>query len=306
VKLNLSRAIFLGENLFNPDEFAGVNEIINGKENGGFYDKVHFANIVRAMGYRAPRQVVILKDFVPSTIEQAVDFAFTWNGEGQEPSVVPDEFFCKPCDGIAGRGIKEIEGREALVDFLRNIDRPYIVQEYLPPEQDMRYFLQKTASGKAMRGCYEKMKPEIIGDGVGTVRALIARDESIPVNAKRRFLRALKGVDGGDLVPLNGQKAVPAETKNTPQGVYGVMVEGDELREIDEFMTQFISDLEERAGGNLSRICFDFGIMSGDGDLKDRVVFYEFQMPFGYSGYKDCLSGTRERVLVAMNMIDSV
>ena len=67
------------------------------------------------------------------------------------------------------------------------------------------------------------------------------------------------------------------------------MVKGEELKAVDKVMLQLIDDLKERVGLELSTYCFDIGVLrddiTPDSVSKKDYVFYEYQIPFGLTGY---------------------
>jgi hypothetical protein len=80
---------------------------------------------------------------------------------------------------------------------------------------------------------------------------------------------------------------------NIPSGGYEKYFDEKIIPNVDRFFEQFIKDIQSKHSLNLLLLSFDFGVidssvLEGEYDfekMKQNVVFFESQMPFGFEGY---------------------
>lgn len=257
--------------------------------------KLPFGELVHELGYLAPRSVYI----------QAASSA-AWI-EHQTQSALPDQtsFFAKPVDGVLGRGTGHFDSLRAVAEAVEDRSEAYLIQSDETPQEDWRYVLQRDAknSDQAWRIAYKKIRPNVVGDGSSTIEELVREATDIPEDKKSKIIQKIG--DRASRVPAEGQLTEVAESGNISNGAYGQLPNDEELRKIDSFMQHFVADLEPRIGTKLNVMCFDPGvkdktIFKGDYDfekMKETVVFYEFQIPFGITGYLDELYSRDGRTL---------
>lgn len=209
----------------------------------------------------------------------------------------PDQpLLLKPAYGFQGWGIRQVPDRSAVMPLLseRNETRSYLVQEYLPAAREFRYVLHR-AGNQVYRICYEKRVPVVFPDGMERLESLIRHDPHIPEHAKIALLKK-HAKHLLDIPPANPEGLRLAFTGNISQGAYGVLPNEEELGKLDEFMVQFIQDLETHLGISLIAMCFDIGLLRDDFEnLRENTVFYEYNEPalMGLDGYFSSLGLSR-------------
>lgn len=251
--------------------------------------KQRFSELVHQMGYQTP---------VSMEVNPGTDFGQIL-GRVEQLDTTRAQRFCKPVGGTQGKGIYIADSPETAVNFVRTADAPYLIQSYLRPEEDIRYILHRDpyqfqiGELPRWRIAYKKVRPSVTGDGQQTIRELVSRSTGIPESAKKKYKHARRGNPVLKKVPKKGEHIELIQSGNISQGAYGKLVEGQELNNLDRFMMQFLRDLEEKIGGKLGTLCFDIGITNPQAllepydfeSMKESVVFYEFQVPFGFTGY---------------------
>lgn len=248
-------------------------------------NKLPFGDIVAELGYQAPRSILIAKGTSAGEIEAAAK------------SSLSDQvsYFAKPVDGYQGIGASQFDDLNKLAETIEQSPEDYLVQSDETPEEDWRYILHRDIDNpdRVWRIAYKKVRPIVIGDGSSTLAQLVQSSSEIPEDRKSRIIHKI--VERADSVPADGQITAVAETGNISQGAYGQLPSTAELERMDDFMRRFVGDLEAMLGSELSTLCFDLGVkdksvFEGEYDfekLKAATVFYEFQLPFGISGYLD-------------------
>lgn len=250
-------------------------EFFNGKQVGTIHRKYDFIEQVRTLGYRGPEQVL----FFPGKPECLPTIVALLGKHGT--------LLCKPRDGQQGQGIFWSDNESDLLKRLRAVSQPYIVQEFVPPLKDYRYVYHIDAD-VIYRFCYAKVRPEIWGDGQSRVSALITRDADIPWVSKKKLLKFLP-LGSLESIPAKGERIPLVDSGNISKGAYGQVVKGDDLAALDKVMLPLIDDLQKRCNLSLTTFCFDLGVLREDitpeSVTKEDYVFYEYQIPFGLSGY---------------------
>ncbi len=260
--------------------------VINGEVGAGILPrKDQFAGFVRDLGYLAPNSIVIETGTDPEDINRLIDKSLP--GE--------KSYFVKPVNGIGGRDTKLITDKTELINDLAHSTEDNLVQSDETPQEDWRYILHRDASDseKIWRIAYKKIRPTVVGDGKSTVEQLVQSADNIPDDRKQKIIGKI-GVKA-KVVPPAALELPVATSGNITNGAYGKLPEPNELDRMDKFMARFVSDLEQQLGTKLDTQCFDLGIkdksiFEGDYDfekMRRSVVFYEFQIPFGISGYLD-------------------
>lgn len=271
-----------------------AQEIYNGAHNGNMHIKYDFGELIRALNFRSPKQVMFdPKKPLEAQWQQIAEF-FDTQGK----------VLCKPCYGEQGKGIVEIASRSELKDFLSSSTDEYLVQEFVRPVKDVRYIYHKD-SGVTYRICYEKRRTVVTGDGKSTVLDLIKSHPELPRHLKRKMIKRNKHRSSDVLG--DGVEECLALTGNISNGAYSVLIRNKELEAIDQVMLTLVDKLKAEQGISLSTYCFDLGtLVAFDESTPYRVedlVFYEFQIPFGFTGYLDSaeLDGVRSKTLFMLS-----
>ncbi len=257
-------------------------EFINGKPSTPIADKYQFNEIVRSIGYSAPRQFLVNPGNKGSIEEQLEKI----NGE---------QVFIKPRKGDQGGKIKVVSKQEAAVILSKSKDES-IVQELINTDSEYRYAILNENNQK-IRLCFERVLPKVTGDGKSTLMQLIRHSDMPPETKAINILNSRKSLK---IVPGQGETLKLSHVVNIPSGGYERYPDEKVMPNLDRFFTQFIGDLQARLGAQFLLISFDFGILDnsvlqGEYDfekMKKSIVFFESQMPFGFEGYTLHIPGT--------------
>jgi len=271
-----------------------AQEIYNGAYNGNMHIKYDFGELIRELNFKSPQQV---------RFDHGKPFEAQWQ---QIASFfdVHGKVLCKPAYGEQGKGIVEIAERSELQAFLKSSAEEYLVQEFVRPVKDARYIYHRDAD-VTYRICYEKRRTIVKGDGKSTVLDLIKSHPELPKHLKRKMLKTNKRRSSDFLA--NGVEECLARTGNISNGAYSILIKNKELAAIDYVMLTLIDKLKAEKGIALSTYCFDIGTLkSFDENTPYRIedlVFYEFQIPFGFTGYTDLqeLDGIRNEILFMLS-----
>lgn len=255
-------------------------------------DKLQFEHVLQQLGYRAPRS--ICADPEKDTLE-----ALTKQVHELDRSA--PQRFCKPFYSSKGRGIYLADSPAAAARYALAQPHLTLIQTMETPAEDWRYILHRDPAQAAhgqpplWRIAYHKVRPQVVGDGRHTVRQLLEVDSSIPAKAKQRCLKYFPG--NLQDVPIKGQPIDLVQTGNISVGSYGTLPSRAALDYVDRFMLELLSDLEKHLGTTFGTFCVDIGLLDtsvfnapyNDAAMRRSVTFYEFQVPFGLSGYLDTL-----------------
>lgn len=264
--------------------------IANGKTGSDIFpNKQRFSDLVNEIGYRAPRSVTV----DPSRITEGEDYTDRALGVDEQSP----QRFCKPLHGSHGWGAKVTDTPQDALEFVAGQDEVYLVQSFEKPKQDWRYILHRDkhqlASG-TQDGWHVTLKverPVVTGDGSHTVSELLEADEKVPETARQKYLK--HHTDTALHIPTDGEVMELLNTGNREQGAYSVPSDPAEVGNLDKFMVQFVRDLETHLGTTLGTLCVDIGILDPEAltasydheRMKQAVVFYEHQIPFGIKSY---------------------
>jgi hypothetical protein len=202
------------------------------------YGKHQFLERVRSLGYGAPAGVLVCPG-------EATDQANSIRGLSDEPFR-----FLKPLLGSRSRGLYVAASSDDAVQFLAQQHMPYVVQEYLPPQEEWRYILHRTCvdiqqgRSPSIRMAYEKLGPPISSPVTGRIRQL----------GKRLSWRE---PESGTLLRY---RCLPDPTR---------------VAAVDVFMRGFLVAYEALIDAQLATLCIDLGF------TQRGPVFYESQLPFG-------------------------
>jgi hypothetical protein len=253
-----------------------------------FPSKQRFSEMVNGLGYHAPRSIRIgTNAHLGTMLERVHDLDDRL------------ERFCKPANGARGRGAHIAATPEAALAFIASQSEPYLVQSFEKPIHDWRYIYHKDVDQSAghtqgaWRVMFKVSRPVIVGDGRHGVADLVAQSESIPPAAKHKYLSRHPAINATPVVPALGEVVELAHTGNRAQGAYRTPHSLAEERNLDRFMAKFIADIETALGIALRTVCVDLGnleenVLQNDYNeerLKDHIVFYEYQLPFGMLPY---------------------
>lgn len=242
--------------------------------------KYQFTQLVRQLGYLAPDSVLVSPaDGMHGDLEAV-----------QNLDTKSEARFCKPLFDSFGRGLHVAWTPEQALLLARRQGRPYLVQSFLPPtKEEWRYVLHRTPEDMrarrlpSIRTAAIKLGPVVVGDGVHTVRELIALRKTWPIEDRRKLLMA-----ASTDIPGPGEKVELVNSGNVSRKLHGFAIPDDDaLKRIDNFMLKFLGAFEEHIQGQFGTFCVDLGITA------DGPVFYELQFPFGNPyGRPLALSGT--------------
>ena len=255
---------------------------INGEGSEVLANKYSFIELMRHMGYNAPRQLQVETG---EPVAQKV-------ARAQE--VFPgskDQIICKPPQGSGGKNIVELTASR-LPDFLAKVDEPYIVQERVPHELEIRYVRDiDSETGRIHRVYFEKGIPKIEADGESTVRELIKQSG---MGFGSRMITYAKRRGTLSVVMPEGSKIHVSQFGGAPTQMpeWGPGYEA-RVANVDLFMHEFLSDLQTEIGHPLPLLCFDLGFRDASvldkpydfEAIKASMVPFECQMPFTITGY---------------------
>lgn len=256
--------------------------VINGSATEALADKYEFLKLCARLGYRIPRQILVKKGESLESEREEFQKAFKEDGYG---------FFIKPEAGYVGKGIRIVKTRQEVLDILGEINEDTVIEETINIDKEFRYILYVDPDGNRWHMAFQKVRPEVVGDGQSTIVALIFKDKQIPFGrklrlAKRNFNRLNKVLPKGERVRLSNI--------GTPEsGSYMKIPTTFEMAALDLFVPRFISHLEEDMGHKLPILCFDLGVTEPLNDqmtfeeIKKIVTPFECQMPFSpYAHFK--------------------
>jgi hypothetical protein len=266
-------------------------ELWNGAVGGALLSrKVAFGDLVRDAGYRAPVGELLPPGLSLEQVREKLLARFP----------LEQPLFCKPSDGFRGRGASLLPDRASAAAFLRGQREPYLAQSFEAPIEDWRYILHRDRrhlrgdpGGRTWRIAYKKVRPCVTGDGRSSVATLLENASDIPVPSKKKVSRHLSpGLRR--VVPRAGERLDLAGSGNISRGAYGQLPERSELANMDAFMLRFHTDLEAWLHAPVATSCLDVGVKSASAlrgtfefdRLRREIVFFEFQLPFGVTGYR--------------------
>jgi hypothetical protein len=280
-------------------------ELFTGHRQGvELVDKSQFATIMDAIGYLAPRTAVIRPD---DNYDDALERI-----SGINPN--QENRFLKPLCGTRAKGTMEAENSEEALAFAREENRPYLVQTVEHVDREWRYALHRdprqvrNSQPHGWRLAIHKKRSSVVGDGETPLGHLIKSSESIPwyARAKHHLHR------GRDMqrVPAAGEYVELAAGGN----IDAMLPDENELQIMDRFMKQMTTDLEAYVSTPLPTICFDVGIRNADSlkgsydheRLRQELVFYEYQVPFGFISYLPALAEQQRNQNNARQIINSI
>ncbi len=249
--------------------------LVNGEETKQLSDKYRFTEIVRQLGYTAPKQFMVRPGSKPSDVALQL-------------SQLGDTVLLKPLRGVQGGKIRVASQHEAN-QIVASTEIDLIVQELVFPQSEYRYaVLDEGARG--LRLCFERVLPRVTGDGKSSVLQLIHKSgmpfESKVINLfnSRKLFRT---------IPNTGETITLSHIVNIPSGGYEKYPDEAVIPNLDLFFEHFIHDLQAKMGAPLLLISFDFALLDSHilyekydfEKLKENIVFFESQMPFGFEGY---------------------
>gem|GEM_PF-5553443 len=251
---------------------------LNGEGAELLVDKYPFIELVRRLGYLAPKQLIL---YANEPDEQRLLRA------GNHFPELDDRVIAKPYCDSNGRGIAEMLMLD-LPGFTSTIARDYILQEYIGIAAEIRYIRQVDYRGEVIqRVHYTKEIPKLYGDGMRTKQEIIEASE-LP-ESSRQIMRARNQDSLGLVMPDGYALHVPPTDEYPPK----TTIEWDEsnrrrIENMDRFMTEFIASLQGAIGHPMPVLCFDIGIkdmdvLSGPYDfeaMKQVIVPFETQIPF--------------------------
>lgn len=278
---------------------VGLHKTYNGSLGAEILqDKRSFAGLVQKLGYQAPSSILVSKDTRVDTLLLSIA-SLDANDKRR---------FCKPLGGSQGRGVNVATSPEKALDFVQRQDVPYLIQNFLPPQEDWRYILHRDrqqlekGEDQQWRIAYKKVRPSVVGDGESTLRQLILQAKEVPQYAKRKYLRKHRGDAIINEIP-EAQKTIElTDSGNISQGAYGQLPNHIELEHMDRFMLVFQREVEREIGGKFGVLCVDIGIKDrrvfdqpyNFEEMRKTIIFYEFQVPFSFSGYLKSLPDQRK------------
>jgi hypothetical protein len=255
---------------------------INGEGSEILADKYPFIELVGKMGYNVPKQMQTARG---ESLDDQV---------ARAREVFPndtDQVICKPPQGSGGKRIVEVNASN-IPDFLSSTKEPYIVQEKVPHELEIRYARDiDHKTGKIHRVYFEKAIPKIEGDGVSTTRQLI-KDSDLGFGSRMATYVQNRGnlrvvMPEGGKIHVSKLGGTPTQTPEWGPG------HEERVANVDKFMNRFLGDLQTEIGHPLPLLCFDIGFRDAsvldkpyDFDaIKASMVPFECQMPFTITGY---------------------
>jgi hypothetical protein len=246
-------------------------------------DKRQFGDMLHELGYAAPHSAVYYPgDDLDEMMAQAV--ALDPATEGR---------FLKPVSGSRAKGTMQAENPKQAVMLAQAQGRPYLIQTVEPTDHELRYVLHRDSEAVRQdaphnwRIAFRKLRPSVTGDGEHMLADLVAANQAMPWYSRAKYWLH-RGGDG---------RRVPALNEHVELAVGGTIgatfPTEQELHNLDTFMHGLVTELEAKIGRTLATVCFDVGVRNADTltgaydseKLHDQLVFYEFQVPFGYTSY---------------------
>ncbi|MET0779824.1 MAG: hypothetical protein ABWY71_03235, partial [Candidatus Saccharimonadales bacterium] len=265
----------------------GVREqfaIFNGHYEGAeLSDKAQFSEVMERLGYLAPRTVVVQAGSDDNEIHDRIAAL-----HANDP-----RRFLKPLCGSRAKGTMQAEDPDQALVFARQERRPYLVQTVENTNHEWRYAVhrdpQQVRDGAPHRWrmALRKIRPSVTGDGMTPLDTLVQNNPDMPWFSRTKY-RLHRGSDTGR-IPEDGEHVELAVGGN----IGARLPDSTEQANLDQFMRVVTSELERQIGAPLATICFDIGVKHADtlagpydhGKLRQELVFYEYQVPFGFFSY---------------------
>jgi hypothetical protein len=271
--------------ILSPSARSWAFTVANGETGADIFpNKYEFGALVNELGYLAPQSVLV----EPQGVQSGVDYreqVFALDDRSQR--------FCKPLNATRGRGTQPFDSSEDALAFAIGQGEPYLVQTLEEPECDWRYILHRDAvqlandEAPGWRIAFQKVRPTVMGDGQRSIAELVDEHPQMPPHSKNGYIKHHS--EALATVPTEGELVHLIHAGNVSQGAYVQMPSKLETANMDRFMAQFLHDVEEKLSTRLGTLCVDLGVKDAgvltseyDYDaIKQSVVFYEHQLPFG-------------------------
>lgn len=183
-----------------------------GMQSGGFVGESKFA-ILQQLQRTSPTLVArtLLIDEATFT-----DRLLSLHALCREHRIAPP-FILKPDVGQRGHGVRLIQSMEQAFEYLREVNAPVLLQEYVagPNEAGVFYFRNPCSNRGRIFSITEKIFPTIKGDGIRTIEALIRADPRASLIAGTYLQRFRERTT--EILPP-GQELKLVETGNHAQG----------------------------------------------------------------------------------------
>lgn len=258
---------------FNPETNEMVMRYFNGEGSESLARKNEFVDMVRAIGYTAPKQARVQRGALPRELRDA-----TAGMQGKE-------LYWKPNTGMRGVGMRVLPAGEMPPGRLLERD-DYIIQEKMPVKEDYRYWRVIQDENIVWRHCYRSFRTDVVGDGTSTVLQLLRKLKQTPFLAK--LITACRNVRLLHAVPKQNEAVELVKVAHDVRGAHFARPDETRVEYLDRFMELFTKDIEHKIGHALPVLCFDIGILDPEifsrpfdmDQMRKNVVFFECQMPF--------------------------
>jgi len=121
----------------------------------------------------------------------------------------------KPDIGMRGKGVRLIGSLTQLVDFLRGIDEPYLIQERIAYSEEIGVFYYRLPGSNlgAISGITYKVFLSVEGDGVSSIEELLKKSKRFEMQ-----IQALKNEFQLDYIPRNRERLLLVPFGNHNRG----------------------------------------------------------------------------------------
>ena len=256
--------------------------LMNGENTEVLADKYKFLQLCASLGYRIPKQILVRAGENEEAGRKEFEKTFTEDGFG---------FYIKPEGGFVGKGIKIVKTRQDVVDLLPKIAEDTVIEENINIDKEFRYILYVDPDGNRWHLVFQKVRPEVTGDGKSSIFELIIKKSEIPWKRKWRLFGRNWKILGKVL--SKGEIKRLANIGIPEAGMYGRLPNASEMAALDLFGSKLIADLEKSIGHGLPILCFDLGVLKSLNEeltlaqIKKIVTPFECQMPFSpYAHFK--------------------
>lgn len=260
---------FVGIGSFKKMELK-LMHMFNGKGTEILSDKYHFLETCEKLGYKTPKQILIMGDEKIEDRKKKFSQKFTEDGFG---------FYIKPVGGYLGKGIRVLKTREEVLNVIHEINEKTVIEDAINIDKEFRYILYKDPDGNNWHMVFEKIRYWVKGDGKSNIFTLIIKNDFIPWRRKLAlFKNKFKLL----------RRVVPKDEKAQLENrcSYGRLPTDMEISSLDKLVPVLIKDLENDIGHKLPILCFDIGVTKplekeyDFHELKKIITPFECQLPF--------------------------
>lgn len=251
-----------------------LSEKVNGQGTGFLANKYAFVELLGALGFMTPKQVLLAG--TESLEEKKLILGKTFTPDTQ--------VYCKPVAGTNSSGLIRKAANEISDRELEALHEPTILQESIQIQTEFRYVWHRDADGKTWTICFEKKRPQVVGDGTRTLLQLI-NAANLPIRS-RLIIKTRHAHSLLDVVPV-GEPRILSYTGNPTTGGYEALPSPENEQALTLFVNTVVAKLEEHLGLQLTVLCLDIGVTDvsamaqmDQNQLQQKMFIFENQFPF--------------------------